>query len=173
MKIKLLTYLLIGLLFLILGGIWTFKKFKFNSGFLVGQQNKMKNMINWETDNEDIIIVTSEATDLIHLENELTETIAKIIELKLFRRKFVEFYLDATNGSFFVYELDENKERTDDSKTVHFCALKIWEDYEDSNEFNSDMKTTLYKSIENLKNGKIEISFKIILIDELGDEEEI
>ena len=133
----------------------------------------MENMINWETVNEDIIIVTSEATGLNHLENELTETIAKIIELKLFNREFVEFYLDATNGSYFIYELDENRERTDDSKTVHFCALKIWEDYDDSNEFNFDMKSALHKSIENLKNRKIEISFKIILIDELGDEEEI
>ncbi len=130
-------------------------------------------MINWETVNEDIITVTSEATELIHLENELTEAIAKIIELKLFHRKFVEFYLDATNGSYFIYELNENRERTDDSKTVHFCALKIWEDYEDSDDFNFDMKTALHKSIENLKNRKIEIPFNIILIDELGDEEEI
>ena len=151
----------------------TFKKFKFNNVFTVGQLNIMENMINWETVNEDIIIVTSEATGLNHLENELTETIAKIIELKLFNREFVEFYLDATNGSYFIYELDENRERTDDSKTVHFCALKIWEDYDDSNEFNFDMKSALHKSIENLKNRKIEISFKIILIDELGDEEEI
>ena len=112
-------------------------------------------MINWETVNEDIITVTSEATELIHLENELTETIAKIIELKLFHRKFVEFYLDATNGSYFIYELNENRERTDDSMTVHFCALKIWEDYDDSNEFNFDMKTALHKSIENLKNRKM------------------
>jgi len=130
-------------------------------------------MINWETVNEDIITVTSEATELIHLENELTEAIAKIIELKLFHRKFVEFYLDATNGSYFIYELNENRERADDSMTVHFCALKMCEDYDDSNEFNFDMKSALHKSIENLKNRKIEISFKIILIDELGDEEEI
>lgn len=61
-------------------------------------------MINWETDNEDFFTVNSEAADLIHLENELTETIAKIIELKLFSSGFVEFFLDATNGSFFVNE---------------------------------------------------------------------
>jgi hypothetical protein len=130
-------------------------------------------MINWEKDNEDFFTVNSEATDLIHLENELTETIARIIELNLFKNDFVEFYSDATNGSFFVNELDENKERTDDSKTVHFCALKIWEDYEDSNVFDTDLKTTLYNSIENLTNRKIEIPFRIILRDELGDEEEL
>jgi hypothetical protein len=130
-------------------------------------------MINWGKDNEDFFTVNSEATDLIHLENELTETIARIIELNLFKNDFVEFYSDATNGSFFVNELDENKERTDDSKTVHFCALKIWEDYEDSNAFDSDLKTTLYNSIENLTNRKIEIPFRIILRDEIGDEEEL
>ncbi|MBX2985684.1 MAG: hypothetical protein LC109_07000 [Bacteroidia bacterium] len=133
----------------------------------------MTYMINWEQDNEDFFTVNSEANDLIHLENELTETIARIIELQLFRKDFVEFYSDATNGSFFVNELDENKERTDNSKTVHFCALKICEDYEDSNEFDSDMKATLHNSIENLTKRKIEIPFRIILRDELGDEEEI
>lgn len=117
--------------------------------------------------------VNSEATDLIYLERELTETIATIIELKLFKSEFVEFYSDATNGSFFVNELDEDKERIDDSNTVHFCALKIWENYDDSNEFDSDMKTTLYDSIENLKKDKINIPFRIILRDQLGDEEEI
>ena len=130
-------------------------------------------MINWEKDKEDFFTVNSEATDLINLENELTETIARIIELNLFNNDFVEFYSDATNGSFFINELDENKERTDDSKTVHFCVLKICEDYEDSNEFDSDLKTTLYNSIENLTNRKIEIPFRIILRDELGDEEEL
>ena len=39
-------------------------------------------MINWETVNEDIITVTSEATELIHLENELIEAIAQILDLK-------------------------------------------------------------------------------------------
>ena len=122
-------------------------------------------MINWEKTSEDFFTVNSEASDLAHLENELTETIAKIIELNLFKRNFVEFYSDATNGSFFVNELDENKERTDDSKTVHFCALKLWEDYENSNEFDSDLKATLYNSIENLTNRKIKIPFRIVLRD--------
>jgi hypothetical protein len=49
-------------------------------------------MINWEKDNEDFFTVNSEATDLINLENELTETIARIIELNLFNNDFVEFY---------------------------------------------------------------------------------
>ncbi|MCO5234261.1 MAG: hypothetical protein M9888_11060 [Chitinophagales bacterium] len=173
MRIKNWTFLLIGLIILSLCGLWTFKKFKFSNDLSVRKQNKMEHMIKLELTNEDFFTVNSEATDLIYLENELTETIAKIIELKLFRSEFVEFYLDATNGSFFVNELDENKERTDDSKTVHFCALKIWEDYEDSYEFDSDMKTTLYNSIEILKKNKINIPFRIILRDELGDEEEI
>ena len=38
MKIKRWTYLLIGLLILSFGGIWTFKKFNFNTDFSVGQQ---------------------------------------------------------------------------------------------------------------------------------------
>lgn len=173
MRIKNWTFLLIGLIIFILGGLWTFKKFNYSNELSVRKQNKMEHMIKFETTNEGFFTVNSKATDLIHLENELTETIAKIIELKLFSSEFVEFYSDATNGSFFVNELDENKEPTDDSKTVHFCALKIWENYEDSNEFDSDMKTTLYKSIENLKKNKINIPFRIILRDELGDEEEI
>lgn len=173
MKIRNWTYSLIALLVLSLGGFWTFKKFNVNSDFSEVQQNKLKHSINWKKDKEDFFTVKSEATDLIYLENELTETIAKIIELKLFKKRFVEFYLDGTNGSFFINELNDNKERTDDSKTVHFCALKIWEDYEDSNEFDSDMKTALYNSIENLEKRKIEIPFRIILRDELGDEVEI
>ena len=130
-------------------------------------------MINWEKENEDFFNVISEATDLIHLENELTETIERIIELNLFEKDFVEFYSDATNGSFFVNELDENKERTDDSKTVHFCALKIWEDYDDSIVFDSDMKAALHNSIENLTKRGIKIPFRIILRDEQGVEKEI
>jgi hypothetical protein len=117
MRIKNWTFLLIGLIILSLCGLWTFKKFKFSNDLSVRKQNKMEHMIKLELTNEDFFTVNSEATDLIYLENELTETIAKIIELKLFRSEFVEFYLDATNGSFFVNELDENKERTDDSKT--------------------------------------------------------
>jgi surface antigen len=38
LKIKRLTYLLIGLLILSFGGLWTFKKFNFNTDFSVGQQ---------------------------------------------------------------------------------------------------------------------------------------
>ena len=38
MKIKRWTYLLIGLLILSFGGLWTFKKFNFNNDFSVGQQ---------------------------------------------------------------------------------------------------------------------------------------
>lgn len=96
-------------------------------------------MINWESDNEGFYTVVSDAINLVQLENELAETIIKIMELKLFSKEFLEFYSDATNGSFFIHELDNNKERTADSKTVHFCALKLWEDYDDSNEFDSDM----------------------------------
>ena len=44
-------------------------------------------MINWETDNEDFFTVNSEATDLIHLENELTESITRIIELKPYNHR--------------------------------------------------------------------------------------
>ncbi len=130
-------------------------------------------MINWATENEEFFTVVSEANDLEQLENELTETLVKIIELNLFKSTLVEFYSDATNGSFFVNELDENKERIDDSKTVHFCALKIWENYEDSNEFDSDMKNALYNSLANLARKKMKTPFRIVLRDELGDEEEI
>jgi len=38
LKIKRWTYLLIGLLILCFGGLWTFKKFNFNNDFSVGQQ---------------------------------------------------------------------------------------------------------------------------------------
>ncbi len=38
MKIKRWTYLLIGLFILSFGGLWTFKKFNFNTNFFVGQQ---------------------------------------------------------------------------------------------------------------------------------------
>ncbi len=130
-------------------------------------------MINFEIENDTFYTYISEASDLTHLEKELTETIAKIIELDLFQSEFVEFYLDATNGSFFVNELDENKETFEDSRTVHFCALQIWENYEDSNQFDSDMKATLYNSIEHLSKYYIQIPFKIILRDELGGEVEI
>jgi len=130
-------------------------------------------MVNWEADDERAFTVISEANDMVQLENELTETIARIIKLNLFKREFVEFYSDATNGSFVINELDENKEPTNGSKMVHFCALKIWEDYEDSNEFDSDMKNALFSSIENLAKKEIEIPFKIVLRDELGYEEEI
>src|SRR5574343_1476556 len=105
-------------------------------------------MILWESDNEDFFTVNSVASNLVQLENELTETIAKIIELGIFNNDYVEFYSDATNGSFFINELNHNKERIDESKTVHFCALKIWEDYNDSNEFDSNMKTALNHSLK-------------------------
>ena len=135
---------------------------------------KINSMINWQKEDDGYFRVVSEASDLVTLENELTETIVKILELRLFKKKFVEFYSDATNGSFFINELDENKERTDNSKTVHFCALKIWEDYENANEFDSDIKATLYSSIEKLRTRKkVKMLFKIIVRDELGDEEEI
>jgi hypothetical protein len=38
LKIKRWTYLLIGLFILSFGGLWTFKKFNFNTNFFVGQQ---------------------------------------------------------------------------------------------------------------------------------------
>ena len=38
MKIKLWTYLIIGLLILSFTGLWTFKKFNFHTDFSVGQQ---------------------------------------------------------------------------------------------------------------------------------------
>lgn len=130
-------------------------------------------MILWESDNEDFFTVNSVASNLVQLENELTETIAKIIELGIFNNDYVEFYSDATNGSFFINELNHNKERIDESKTVHFCALKIWEDYNDSNEFDSDMKTALNHSLKKLASENIRIPFKIVLRDEGGNEIEI
>ena len=117
--------------------------------------------------------VVSDANDLIELESELTETIARIIDLNLFLGPGVQFYSDATNGSFFISELDENNEQTADSKTVHFCALKIWEEYDNAYDFDFDMKNVLYNSIETLTRRKIRIPFRVILRDELGDEEEI
>ena len=131
-------------------------------------------MINWKTTDEEFYTVVSDASDLIVLEEELTETIAKIIELNLFKSEFIEIYSDSTNGSFFFNELDENQETTEDSKTVHFCALKLWEDYEDSNEFDFDMKNALENSIEKvITELELKLPYKIILRDELGDEEEI
>ncbi|MBN8652637.1 MAG: hypothetical protein J0L67_14490 [Cytophagales bacterium] len=131
-------------------------------------------MISWKTEDEKFYTVTSEASDLVLLERELIETITKFIKLNLFKSESIEFYSDATNGSFFINELNENQERVEESKTVHFCALKLWEDYDDSNEFDFDMKSTLQNSIENLKSEKkISIPFKIVLRDELGDEEVI
>ena len=131
-------------------------------------------MINWKTTDEEFYTVVSDASDLIVLEEELTETIAKIIELNLFKSEFIEIYSDSTNGSFFFNELDENQETIEDSKTVHFCALKLWEDYEDSNEFDFDMKNALENSIEKvITELELKLPYKIILRDELGDEEEI
>ena len=131
-------------------------------------------MINWKTTDEEFYTVVSDASDLIVLEEELTETIAKIIELNLFKSEFIEIYSDSTNGSFFFNELDENQETTEDSKTVHFCALKLWEDYEDSNEFDFDMMNALENSIEKvITELELKLPYKIILRDELGDEEEI
>lgn len=131
-------------------------------------------MINLETEDGEFYSVISEASDLDFLENELTETIIKFIELNLFNSELIEFYSDATNGSFFIYELDENQERIETSKTVHFCALKLWEDYNDSNEFDIDMKNSLQNSLDKIiEEKKVSIPFKIMLRDELGDEEMI
>ncbi len=131
-------------------------------------------MISWKTEDEKFYTVTSEASDLVLLERELIETITTFIKLNLFKSESIEFYSDATNGSFFINELDENQERVEESKTVHFCALKLWEDYDDSNEFDFDMKSTLQNSIENLKSEKkVSMPFKIVLRDELGGDEVI
>lgn len=73
----------------------------------------------------------------------------------------------------FINELNRNNERIDESKTVHFCALKIWEDYIESSEFDSDMKSALNKSLKNLASENIRIPFKIVLRDEGGIEIEI
>lgn len=131
-------------------------------------------MINWETKDEEFYSVISEASDLDLLENELNETIIKLIELHIFKSEWIEFFSDATNGSFFIYELDKNNERPESSKTVHFCALKLWEGYDDSNEFDLDMKNALHHALDKIISGKkVLIPFKIVLRDELGDEEVI
>ena len=109
-------------------------------------------MINWEKENDEFYTVIAEAENLTTLEQELTETITKIIELQLFSSsKIVEFYLDATNGSYFIYEVENNGDRIDESITVHFCALKIWENYTNSLDFETEMIKTLENSVATLK----------------------
>lgn len=131
-------------------------------------------MINLETEDGVFYSFKSEKNDLDLLENELTEIIIKFIDLSIFKSEWIEFFSDATNGSFFIYELDENNERTESSKTVHFWALKLWEGYDDSNEFDFDMKNALHHALDKIKwEKKVSIPFKIVLRDELGDEEVI
>lgn len=131
-------------------------------------------MINWEKENDEFYTVIAEAENLTTLEQELTETITKIIELQLFiSSKIVEFYLDATNGSYFIYEVENNGDRIDESITVHFCALKIWEDYTNSLDFETDMIKTLENSVAMLKSHNILLPFPAVIRDEMGHKYEI
>lgn len=131
-------------------------------------------MINWEKENDEFYTVIAEAENLTTLEQELTETITKIIELQLFSSsKIVEFYLDATNGSYFIYEVENNGDRIDESITVHFCALKIWEDYTNSLDFETDMIKTLENSVATLKSHNILLPFPAVIRDEMNHTREL
>lgn len=131
-------------------------------------------MINWEKENDEFYTVIAEAENLTTLEQELIETITKIIELRLFSSsKIVEFYLDATNGSYFIYEVENNGDRIDESITVHFCALKIWEDYTNSLDFETDMIKTLENSVATLKSHNILLPFPAVIRDEMNHTREL
>lgn len=126
-------------------------------------------MISLCKENEEFYSVFSKANSVSELVIELTDTIKQILELQLFKNHNLEFYLDGTNGSYFIYEVENDGERIDESITVHFCALEIWENYTDTNEFDADMLNSLKLAFESILTEKISIPFRIIVRDELDN----